>query len=80
MFEGKTKEALELVTGHKCGGLLKLDDPIDPSDPSRVVHDALLEKHPPAQSLFCECLFFNSDSEPPSVHLIVFDEFRGPLI
>ena len=48
MFEGKTKEALELVTGHKCGGLLKLDDPIDPSDPSRVVHDALLEKHPPA--------------------------------
>ena len=58
---------------------MKLDDPIDPSDPSRVVRDVLLEKYPPAQPLFCECLI-DSDSEPSSVHQIVFDELRGPLI
>ena len=28
MFEGKTKAALKLITGHKHGGLLKLDDPL----------------------------------------------------
>ena len=71
MFEEKTKAALKLVTSHKRGGLLKFDIPIDPSDPSCVVRDVLLEKHLPAQPLFCECSI-NSDSEQPSVHLIIF--------
>ena len=67
-----------MVTGHKRGGLLKLDDLIDPSDPSRVVHDVLLENHPPAQPLFLECLF-NSVSEPPSVHpMAVIQNYAKP--
>jgi len=76
MFEGKTKAALKLITGHKRGGLLKLNDPVDSN---RVVRDVLLEKHPPAQPLFRECLI-DSVSEPPPVHPIVFDDLRGPLI
>ena len=65
MFEGKTKAAIKLITGHKCGGLLKLNDRMDSN---RVVWDVLLEKHTPAQLLFRYCLIY-SVSEPPPIHL-----------
>ena len=38
-----------------------------------------MEKHPPAQPLFWDCLI-DSVSEPPSAHPIVFNGLRGPLI
>jgi len=56
--------------------LLKLDDPVDSS---HVIRDVLLEKHPPAQPLFQDFLI-GSASEPSSVHPIIFDGLRGPLI
>ena len=48
MFEGKTScsAAIKLLTGHTQGGLLKLTDTADPSNPSVLVHDVLRDKHP----------------------------------
>ena len=79
MFEGKTSAAIKLLTGHKRGGLLKLTDTADPSNPSVLVHDVLRDKHPPAQPLWQDFLV-TADPESSPFHLVLFDALNGALI
>ena len=65
MFEGKTSAAIKLLTGYKCGGLLQLDAPVDSTNPSHLVRDVLMEKHPPAQLLLGDFLISESWESPP---------------
>ena len=67
MFQGKTKEALCLITEQNVGGIIG-----SRTDASCSVHDALLTKHPPGQPDFTNALY-NTTPEPPTVHPVVFD-------
>ena len=78
MFEGNTRAALQLLTGHDRGGVLNLNDPADPSNPEFSVRDALRAKHPPAQPLLRECL--SSTVDTPAVHPIVFDALDASVV
>ena len=78
MFEGNTRAALQLLTGHGQGGVLNLNDPADPSNPEFSVRDALRAKHPPAQPLLRECL--SSTVDTPAVHPIVFDTLDASVV
>jgi len=49
MLEGKTKAALQLVSGHQRGRVLNPSDIVDP-DSNCCVRDVLLAKHPPSCS------------------------------
>ena len=79
MFEGKTRAALQLVSGHHCGGVLNLDEVADPADPNCVVHDVLRAKHPSAQPLHINCLLPDW-ADPPAVHPVVFASLDAAVI
>ena len=79
MFEGKTNAAIKLITGYKRGDLLQLNDPIDPTNPGRLVRDVLREKHPPARPLAHDCLVMNEPRSSP-LHPVVFDALSGSVI
>ena len=51
MFEGNTRAALQLLSARDRGRVLNLNDSANPSNPGYLVHDALRDKHPPAQPL-----------------------------
>jgi len=55
MFEGKTKVAVRLVSGHQRGGVLNFSEIVDPAS-NFCVRDVLQAKHPPAQPLYQNCL------------------------
>ena len=78
MFEGNTRAALQLFTGHDRGGVMNLNDPVDPSNPEFSVRDALRAKHPPAQPPLRECL--SSTVYTPTVHPIVFDALDASVV
>ena len=79
MFEGKTSAAIKLLTGHKRGGPLKPTDIADPSNPAVSVGDVSKDKHPPAQSLWRECLV-TTDSESTPFHPVLFEVLNRSLI
>ena len=57
MFMGKCKAALDLLSKEEKGGILHLDDPADPNSPnSPTVRDVLVDKHPPGQHAYCNCI------------------------
>ena len=49
MFQGKTNAAIRLLTQQGKGGVLRLDDCVDPINAQRTVMDILIDEHPPGQ-------------------------------
>ena len=78
MFEGKTKPALDLLSGVHRGKNLGLNELVD-ADESLTVRDVLKSKHPPAAPLHHECLI--TDTDPALVyHPVIFDALDGSVI
>ena len=67
------------ITGRHRGGLLRLDDPADPTFPSVSVNDVLKQKHPQAQLLFPDCVVSGANV-PPRVYPVIFDGLQGSLV
>ena len=75
MLQGKTKAALRLISDHCKGGVLRLDSHIPSSDPEtepQTVREILASKQPPAQPASAETILL-SESDPPTVHPVMFD-------
>ncbi len=49
IFQGKIKQALEMLSKNGTGGILRLEDTISTKDTSRSVKETLKSKHPPSQ-------------------------------
>lgn len=81
MFEGNTRAALQLLSGHDRGGVLNLNDSADPSNLEYLVRDALRDEHPPAQPLRRECLLptTNTPVGYPVVS-VVFDALDASIV
>ena len=78
MFAGKCKAALDLLSNADKGGLLHLNDPVNPDDPSSLsVKDVLISKHPPAQPVHHDCVLPEDPQEP---HPIIFDSIDANAI
>ena len=78
MFAGKCKAALDLLSNTEKGGLLHLNDPVNPEDPlSLSVKDVLISKHPPAQPAHHDCVLPEDPQEP---HPIIFDSIDANAI
>ena len=74
MFQGKTKEALELLSKQGWGGILCADDLVELGGSSKkTVLDILRSKHPTAESAFPDALLEGS-ADPPVVHPVFFDQ------
>ena len=71
MFQGKTQEALDLLSHEARGDLLHLSDPVNHNDPtSQTVKDVLKDKHPMAHAISPEVLI---QGEPLKTNRIIFD-------
>ena len=71
MFKGKTHAALDLLANNGKGGVLRLDDPANPSDSnSPSVREVLHSKHPPGQLTATDAIL---PGVPPEIHPVVFD-------
>ena len=77
LFEGNTRAALQLLTDQDCGGVLNLNDPVDPN-PEFSVRNTLNAKDPPAQPLHPECLLSAVDS--PAVQPVLFDILDASVV
>ena len=60
MFNGKTKHALDILSGQGKGRLLHLSEVTDAKE-STTVRDVLESNHPSAGPLYPECLDTNTD-------------------
>ena len=57
MFKGKCKAAFDLLSREEKGGILHLDDPVNPDDPnSPTVRESLISKHPVGQPAYNSCI------------------------
>ena len=79
MFEGKTKDAVDLVSCRDRAGILHLDDAVDSTSPTRVDLDVLKAKNPPAQPLHMDCLL-PGWTNPPTSHPIIFGSLNVAMI
>ena len=78
MFTGKTKQALDLLSNTTRGGILHLNNPSDPLDPSSpTVKHILVSKHPESQPADPSCIL---PSDPEPCHPIIFDSIDGSAI
>ena len=78
MFNGKTKHALDILSGQGKGRLLHLSEIVDVQK-SKTVRDVLESKHPSAAPLYHECLDTNCDPSLVS-HPIIFEALDGPVV
>ena len=78
MFNGKTKNALDMLSGRGKGRLLHLSEIVDTKE-NKTVRDVLETKHPSAAPLYPECLDTNSDSSLV-FHPIIFEALDGSVI
>lgn len=78
MFKGKCKAALDLLSNEEKGGILHLNDPIDPNSPnSPSVGDVLISKHPPGQPAYSHCII---PTDPQESHHVIFDSLDANTI
>ena len=66
------------MTGQDRGGVLNLNDPVNPSNPEFSVRGALSAKHPPGQPLHPE--YLASVTDTPAVHPVVFDALDDSVV
>ena len=78
MFDGKTKCALDMLSGERKGGLLHLSDVVNVEE-NTTVRDVLESKHPAAAPPYPECLDAAFDSSLV-YHPIIFDALDGSVI
>ena len=79
MFEGKTKPALDLLSGVHRGKHLVLINELVDADESLTVRKVLKSKHPPAAPLHNDCLI--TDTDPALIyHPVIFDALDGSVI
>ena len=67
MFQGRTKDAMQLITEKNNGCVMKLDDCVSPDIPGSPVLDVLKDKHPLPQPCSVTSLI-SPDLNPPSRH------------
>ena len=79
MMEGNVKAALRLIADDHTGQPLRLDSVTDPDNPSEIVLDILLKKHPPKQPLKVETIV-SSNNPVTDPHPIIFEQIDGQLI
>ena len=78
MFMGKCKAALDLISNVEKGGILHLNDPADPDNPtSPTVREVLISKHPPAKPAHPNCILTD---EPDNPHPIIFESLDGSIV
>ena len=71
MFMGKCKAALDLLSREEKGGILHLDDPVNPNDlNSPTVRESLIGKHPVGQPAYISCII---SDEPQDPHPVIFE-------
>ena len=78
MFDGKTKRALDILSGQGKGRLLHLSEIVN-AEKNTTVRDALESKHPSAAPLYPDCLDTTSDSSL-AYHPTIFDALDGSVI
>ena len=83
MFHGRVKAALRLITEQSGGGILQLDSCVLGSLNNVLtvltVRDVLLSKHPSGQPVSANALY-NTTTEPPIVHPVVFEAIDATAI
>ena len=80
MIQGKTKDAICLITENNRGRILLPDDVLSPGTPdSPTVLEALKSKHPPAQPRVDDAVS-SLGSDPPAVHPIIYEGIDAHLI
>ena len=78
MFMGKYKAALDLLFREEKGGILHLDDLVNPDDPiSPTVRDTLVHKHPVRQPVCNSCIV---PEEPQDPHPVIFESLDANAI
>ena len=78
MFNGKTKHALDILSGQGKGRLFHLSEVTDTKE-NTTVRDVLENKHPSAAPLYPECLDTNTDSSLV-YHPVIFETLDGSVI
>ena len=78
MFMGKCKAALDLLSREEKGGILHLDDLVNPDNPnSPTVRESLISKHPVGQPVYNSCIIPN---EPQDPHPMIFESLDANVI
>lgn len=78
IFEGKIHSALRFLSDNHGGGVLSLDERLDPSA-DQTVRDVLRDKHPPKRMVSPEALITTHEL-PPEVHPVLFESLTGASI
>ena len=80
MFQGKTNEALELLSKQGRGGILCADDLVELGNScGKTVLDILRSKHPTTEPASPDALLEGS-ADPLVVHPVVFDQITAGTI
>ncbi len=74
IFQGKIKQALEMLSKNGTGGILRLEDTISTKDTSRSVKETLKSPSEPAALDVC------AQGNPPQVHPITYDAINATLV
>ncbi len=77
VFQGKIKQALDMLSKEGTGGILKLDGTVDTNGTKSSVKDILKHKHPPSQPAHPEACI---QGNVPEVHPITYDAISATLI
>ena len=78
MFMGKCKVALDLLSRGEKGGILHLNDHVNPDDPlSPTVRELLVQKHPVGQPVYSSCIV---PDEPQDSHPVIFESLDANAI
>ena len=71
MFMGKCKATLDLLSRGEKGGILHLNDHVNPDDPlSPTVRESLVQKHPVGQPAYSSCIV---PDEPQDSHPVILN-------
>ena len=78
VFEGKIHSALRYLSDNHGGGILPLNERLDP-DSERTVRDVLNEKHPTKRPASRDALVTTTE-QPPEVHPVLFESLTAASI
>ena len=80
VFQGKIKQAIQLLSDKSRGRVLHIHDHTSPSDPSSpTVLSVLKSKHPKSQPCSLTAIFDN-ENDPPSFHPVIFEQIDANCI
>ena len=79
MFQGKTKAALNMLSGDGKSGILNLNEHITVGDKTTTVRQILKDKHPPAQGADQSLVILQHDFNT-NIHPVVFERIDSSLV